>query len=894
MINYKKIAAVLAGVTMLGSTVALAAAANYPAPFVSGGSADVAIVYGSTAANTDLVAVADINAQLQQKLAEQTATTSSSTSVSITGEAAPLFTSSTKIYVNDTLNQVKSALTKTELPTVLKDGSFSGNVDASYTQTITLGANPQVTYAKQPTSSNDPVFGLTLSTSTNTYIYNASVTFNKAVNLTHADSKGQDLTLFGQKYTIASSTSVTDLVLLKQAQKVDLSSDSPSTKVTIGGKEYTVELVSASDTAATIKVTDSTGSSDSKEVSENASKKVQGLTVAILTADETNLKLSATILAGAEKVTLVSGSSVTTGDDATTVDGTKAYFTKTTDLGDLTKITVSVAAPNSDSDAILEGGARVDPVFGTFKIDFSALTVPSNSTARENIAIKNDADDKLTVTLTNNRGQAKTVQWAKNYTGTDFPQLMVDNDGRNLSVREMERVHPNDYAVLGNEADGYLMKVYEVKNASSGYSSDKVRLQDVFSGDIYEATLTGEGAGTVTVGGKVFTIAYWGASDSASDAMNLTINYPDSASSTAAMVLYPTIQTSKGAKVAFYEPLNISLSSWDNSSNNGDVFSGTQGNDVTTIRLPDGDGYTDVAVLLSSDTAAANGAGNFSIGGTNVSADPESLAKSVTVGRLTYNFTWGGENLTSLYLVSPDGGNIAGPALIVFEEKDDNTNYEAVITTVEAGGNSDDGIGVNDVVRTWGGDAVWDRISLASNSKLTKEADLWGSIVTEDSTDSDQKQATISYPDEQVAALIYAAANAAEIEAATSGGSTGVKALGSVAVADSEVSAVSAKNLIVVGGNCVNSVAAALLGTSSTSCGADFETKTGVTGGSFLIQSFTSPYASTKIATLVAGRYAADTTKAAKYLTTQAVDTTAGKKYKGTSETVATVETVTA
>jgi hypothetical protein len=100
--------------------------------------------------------------------------------------------------------------------------------------------------------------------------------------------------------------------------------------------------------------------------------------------------------------------------------------------------------------------------------------------------------------------------------------------------------------------------------------------------------------------------------------------------------------------------------------------------------------------------------------------------------------------------------------------------------------------------------------------------------------------------------------------------------------------------LIVIGGNCVNSVAAKLLGTVDASCGADFETKTGVVGGQFLIQTLASPYSASKVATLVAGRYAADTTNAAKYLTTQTVDTTSGKKYKGTSATVATLETTTA
>ena len=47
MINFKKISAITGSALMLGMTMGVAAAANYPAPFVSGGAANVAIVYGT-------------------------------------------------------------------------------------------------------------------------------------------------------------------------------------------------------------------------------------------------------------------------------------------------------------------------------------------------------------------------------------------------------------------------------------------------------------------------------------------------------------------------------------------------------------------------------------------------------------------------------------------------------------------------------------------------------------------------------------------------------------------------------------------------------------------------------------------------------------------------------
>lgn len=115
-------------------------------------------------------------------------------------------------------------------------------------------------------------------------------------------------------------------------------------------------------------------------------------------------------------------------------------------------------------------------------------------------------------------------------------------------------------------------------------------------------------------------------------------------------------------------------------------------------------------------------------------------------------------------------------------------------------------------------------------------------------------------------------------QSAQIGGAGGATSLGIPSVSDSQITSVNSKNLIVVGGNCVNAVAAQLLNLqSSASCGADFESATGIVAGHALIKTYASPYATGQIATLVAGRLADDTTNAATYLTTQPnIDTTAG------------------
>ena len=101
-----------------------------------------------------------------------------------------------------------------------------------------------------------------------------------------------------------------------------------------------------------------------------------------------------------------------------------------------------------------------------------------------------------------------------------------------------------------------------------------------------------------------------------------------------------------------------------------------------------------------------------------------------------------------------------------------------------------------------------------------------------------------------------------EITSEITPGSTGVAGGQISIVKDSEVSSVSGKNLVVVGGSCINTVAAKILGSTTPICTADFTTKTGVGAGQYIIKTVESPYNSDKVAMLVAGYAAADTVNA--------------------------------
>jgi hypothetical protein len=94
---------------------------------------------------------------------------------------------------------------------------------------------------------------------------------------------------------------------------------------------------------------------------------------------------------------------------------------------------------------------------------------------------------------------------------------------------------------------------------------------------------------------------------------------------------------------------------------------------------------------------------------------------------------------------------------------------------------------------------------------------------------------------------------------------------GSLAVMDSESSAYSGKDIVVVGGPCINTVAADLLG--GKTCGMEFTTATGVGAGEYMMQAFA--YGG-ETAVLVAGYDKADTTNAVNALVNDGADLTVG------------------
>ena len=133
-------------------------------------------------------------------------------------------------------------------------------------------------------------------------------------------------------------------------QGVTLSSNSPTKTFTFLDQgvrmKYVVGLVSASDVAATIKVENPKGVADQKEINEATSKDVNGLTILVSMADETNSLVKATI-----RVTYCGEPKVPT-EDKVTYQGVLDMFGKCKKAYD---ISLTDASWDENSDGFISG-----------------------------------------------------------------------------------------------------------------------------------------------------------------------------------------------------------------------------------------------------------------------------------------------------------------------------------------------------------------------------------------------------------------------------------------------------------------------------------------------------------------------------------------------------------
>lgn len=793
--KFRKIASVLASTFMVGSTVALAAAANYPAPFVNNGSADVAVVYGANMI-LDYDALISITNDLSSKLTAD----SSTTSTTVTGgDYIELTKSSNMFNLGDRLNSTYQTLDSDKLSTVLADGVYTDadGSDFDYEQKIVLGPAQLTHYSDSDVNDEVPVIGFNIASGAN--VLNYTLTFLDTPNNASASIEATTIDMLGREYYISDSSYTSNgqkLTLLDTANSA-LVNEGTATNVVVGNQSFDVAIVSVDSTnsKATLSVNgkklDAITKGNSRKIAPDTYLSVKDLYEGTRERDVSYVEFSI----GTGQIVLESGQTVQMNENA--VDGLKTVI-----VGSAGKITSINLEWNTGEDTFLiPGGSVVMSGLEAIKIAYGSFTAPNP----EPLSVRNSGNDYILlgdVSLKDGVISTLPILYANStndgFTGVgkdSTHRLVTDKDSTSsiaLSLAEATNDRFVATWVSGDDAESFVFELQSI---------DK-------SGDINETKIKNLANSVVT------TINNNGAKDIGTQ-LTFTVSAVEGAT------------TSSGTETLTITP-----------SGSGSVYAD---------RIVTKEGLT---ILLP----VANVTGPNALYPNNIYLN----ATNATSGQPT---SWTME----------------------FIEEDVDGNINALATGVTFNlslGFSSTGPQVSTVTVT--GDSGLD---VSATNSDDREYYVTSPMATKliHKTGGDQDTVDITYHGGEASASVIVSETGATI---SSGGTTFTS---SISVKDTEVASVASKNLIVLGGSCINTVAAKILGSDVAICGADFTATTGIAAGQALIKTVVSPYSTSKFATLVAGYNAEDTAMAARYLTTNTVETSAGKEYKVTSATQATV-----
>ena len=375
-INFRKISAIAASALMTGMTMGVAAAANYPAPFVSGGSANVAVVYGTGAGVSDLDFVQAGN--IQKSLAE------SVTGGSVTvegGESFVLEKTSSKFHFGDSLTGIYSVLDDGELEEFLADGTYKdGDIKEDYEQTITLESKNLGLFSVKDYKNKEPTFGFQWANGDQILTY--EITFDNEIPW--ADLAETDLPIMDKTFYVISAKQG-EIVMLDSAEKLVVSEGDSTT---LAGKTVSIEYIDTGKVKFNVdgEITKTLGNHEYAELDDGSYIVANDIMYASKESGVSKVEFSI----GAGQIVLTDGAEVEINDDA--LDGVEAVFSGTTGL------TTLAFEWSADGKTFLteENALTMPAPFDSIKLVFNGLNFPSSA---ETIAL--EPGETLTLAMEN-------------------------------------------------------------------------------------------------------------------------------------------------------------------------------------------------------------------------------------------------------------------------------------------------------------------------------------------------------------------------------------------------------------------------------------------------------------------------------------------------------------
>jgi hypothetical protein len=779
MVNFKKVTAVATSLLMTGLTIGTAVAANYPEPFVVGGAADVAVVYGASA---PLDAPQATN--IQTDLADYV--TSSGPSTVVGGDSVLLAKPSDKLNLGDAITVKGVSLDDNDLEELLADGTYRNdkNTEFSFEQKITLGSIALSHFSDSDYKNKEPTIGFKISS--NTPVLNYTLDFitdaeSEVSNGKLTDLEQTTLNILGKSYYILSATNGTDgdtKMTLMDAANSAVIREGETTTLDVAGDTYTVSVSYVTQVGSTNKAklvingelsNELTTSSDPYHLGNNVYLGIKNIVYNSKESGVSQVEFSI----GSGKLELENEQEVEFNDED--IRGLKSYITRGTASSGTERIDNIVLEWKVDEEAFITPEQDlVMPGFGALSLSMGSFIKPSVET----VTVDYDGDDSISLEVPVEDGTAKFNILRANSSG-EFDLIGKDSDERLAVSASSELIFRRKDD--SDNYDRYFVVTYNTTSDAQSYLlSADVRESDAKNRTTIRNEVTGQDICVDRVANDVCTIG--DASVTINEVYrNSTTEYVNMTAGT--NTNFNTMFTKEGLKI--YLPF----------------VSGDTGND--TVTSPGAISFAD-----DSNNTAGHNSDSFNL--------------------------WFAEE-------DKDGNKGDGvPFYVVLNDNTDGDLHVTSISNVTANiydvpGESDDTVGV----------VVSD---LAT--QVTR-------IVV-----SDKGKVEVAYNGEEAYAEVYATAADAAVQTSASG---------VMVVKDSEVASVATKNLVVVGGSCINTAAAALVGGSY--CGEDFTAATGVGANQYLVKGYADSTLTSKLALLVAGYEAADTAAAATYLTTQTVDT---------------------
>lgn len=807
-LNFKKISAIGASILMTGMTMGVAAAANFPAPFVDSSGANVAIVYGAAASSLDLAQTGTIVTALQAAMPKSGGAP--------TGDSVLIAKGSDNLNLGNTWGVLTGSIDEEDLGVLLADGTYvaDDNDEFNYEQKITLGT-PTFEHFRDSdyetlvgSETRTPALGFKLSS--NTFVMNYTLDFTQdaesdVLSGDMDDIEGSDITLLGRSYYVSDFKNGTSTAYFGKLTLLDSASsgtvlENEIKTIVVGGKSYDVSIVGFTD-ADSVKLmvngetTTTLDKGQSYKLSDGTYLGIKDASKLVITGSVGSVDFSL----GSGKLEITHGSDVRLND--VDVQGVKGYVKKGTGGTATEKIDSIVLEWTTDEEVFLTSEAELlMPGFEAVKFSMADFARPEE----EKVTIAPDGDTSIELTVPVKDGDVSLNLLYSSSTTGNFSGIGKASDERlatstNGSIKFFEKESGSDYHSyfvatynISNEAESYLLRAKiseDTTNARNETTIDKN--VDGSWVEVCKEKTTGD---TCEVGDVSLTIQ--------------TIEYTSGGNESVVLkagtnVNFYTIFTAGGLKIWLpYEGANTS-------STNG-------------------------AINFTNANGVVSGMDGYSANSWYLFMDGEDKDDTL-IGGTEFNLTIDDTSAKKLHVSEVNNAGSGGSGAL------------------EVGTSS----------------GVYEKYMVDDVAPRIRHY-----------TKPDEDQAEVYYPTGDSESY-------AEVYLTESGSSLGVNQLGDIVVLDSEVSSVSSKNLIVVGGSCINTVAANLLG--GAACGPSFTALTDIASGEYIIKSVGDAYTTGKVALVVAGYDAEDTAAGVSYLLNKKPDTIAGTELKGTDSTTATV-----